>query len=160
MNDKSRIRTAATSKVWRDSGRASFSSSSLKKTKRGSTRRLCQSFVLHSVIAPSATLRAFSICRNSSLAPLPDQTVWKRNRLSFPRVFTEKPSPSRQYNVQDLTDLAEEFWIKGKLSMRRKWSGRSVLTNGKRPKNLPGDVRTKITGRWLAMILCICLIYQ
>ena len=29
-----------------------------------------------------------------------------------------------------------EFWLKGKLSLRREWSGRSVLTKGKRPKFL------------------------
>jgi len=39
------------------------------------------------------------------------------------------------HTIQDLTDLAGEFWLKGKLSLRREWSGRSVLTNGKRPKS-------------------------
>ena len=38
-------------------------------------------------------LRAFSICQNWPAGPLPDQTVWKWNRL-FRRVFAEKPSPS------------------------------------------------------------------
>ena len=38
------------------------------------------------------------------------------------------------HTIQDLTDLAGEFWLKGKLSLRREWSGRSVLTNGKRPR--------------------------
>ena len=33
-----------------------------------------------------------------------------------------------------LTYLAGEFWLKGKLSLPREWSGQSVLTNGKRRK--------------------------
>ena len=36
------------------------------------------------------------------------------------------------HTIQDLTDLAEEFWLKEKLSLRREWSGRSVLKGGKR----------------------------
>ena len=38
-------------------------------------------------------LRALSICQNSPVGPLPDQSVSNRSRLS-PRIFSEKPSPS------------------------------------------------------------------
>ena len=34
------------------------------------------------------------------------------------------------HTIYDLTDLAGEFWLKVKLSLRREGSGRSVLTNG------------------------------
>ena len=37
--------------------------------------------------------------------------------------------------MHTVQDLAGEIRLKGKLSLRREWSGWSVLTNGKRPKN-------------------------
>ena len=41
---------------------------------------------------------------------------------------------SSVYNFLDLTDLDVQFWLIVKFSLRWKWAGRSVLTNGKRPK--------------------------
>ena len=69
------------------------------------------------------------VCQDWPVGPLPDQSVWEWNRLFFQKFFPEKPSPS----YQGMTNLAGEFWLKGKFSLRREWSRRSVLTNGKRP---------------------------
>ena len=56
-------------------------------------------------------------------------------KLAFSKSFCWK-TVSSVHAIQDLTDLAREFWLKGKLSLGREWSGRSVLTKGKRPKFL------------------------
>ena len=81
------------------------------------------------------SLRALSICPNWPAGPWPDQSVWKWNS-PFPRVFAEKTF-SFVHTISDLTDLAGKFWLKVRLSLRREWSVRSVLTNGKRPRFSP-----------------------
>ena len=88
-------------------------------------------------------VRALFICQNWPPGPLPDQKVWKWNRL-FPRVFAEKPSP---WCIRfGIWLIWLESWLKRKFSLRREWSGWSVLTNEKRLK-LPS-----IACRWCCLL--------
>ena len=73
----------------------------------------------------SLLVKTLSICQNWPVGPLPDQPVSNRNRLS-PRVFFFWKTIS----------FVIMFRIKVKFSLWREWSGRPVLTNGKRPKAL------------------------
>ena len=57
------------------------------------------------------------------------------------------------HTIQDLINLAGELWLKGKLSLRREWSGRSfwqmLPSMGKRPKRCM-DCRTHQPDVYLA----------
>ena len=77
------------------------------------------------------------ICQNWPAGPLPYRISLEMKWL-FPKSFRWK-TISSVHTIYDLTDLTGEFSLRAKLSLRRLWSGRSVLTNGKHslPQTLP-----------------------
>ena len=103
------------------------------------------------LICHSSTPRALSICQNWPAGPLSDQSVWKWNRL-FPRVFAEKLSPSCILFKIWLIWL-DSFWLKVKFSLRRERSGRSVETNGKRPKVSQQSHNSKMNKHFFPTVL-------
>ena len=108
-----------TSDGWRREMSAVFSKSSRNHLSCVSKRPILSGFVQCRLC----------ICQNWPAGPLPYRISLEMKWL-FPKSFRWK-TISSVHTIYDLTDLTGEFSLRAKLSLRRLWSGRSVLTNGK-----------------------------
>ena len=121
------ISRGLTSDGWRREMSAVFSKSSRNHLSCVSKRPILSDFVQCRLC----------ICQNWPAGPLPYRISLEMKWL-FPKSFRWK-TISSVHTIYDLTDLTGEFSLRAKLSLRRLWSGRSVLTNGKHslPQTLP-----------------------
>ena len=121
------ISRGLTSDGWRREMSAVFSKSSRNHPSCVSKRPILSDFVQCRLC----------ICQNWPAGPLP-YSISLEMKWLFPKSFRWK-TISSVHTIYDLTDLTGEFSLRAKLSLRRLWSGRSVLTNGKHslPQTLP-----------------------